>query len=146
MRPSTRRALAAFCAQHGATAARALISDVRASSLDALHGALEAAADGAHGRQRRVAMTDATVIAVTALLAPFPQGSGEKARLLAAHLEKLVGRPLPVKATGLASAVRALKAYLSEDDIRDGAFSLRVTLREAKAYKSQLNQDDPHES
>jgi hypothetical protein len=137
MRPSTRRTLATLLAQQGEAVVRALIEDIRESADAALWAALA---------PRTGKPADPAVAAVTALLAPFPEKSAEKAKMLAAHLEKLVGRPLPVNARGLPATVRALKAHLSEDDIRDGAFSLRVTLQGSRAYNSQTNQDDPHES
>jgi hypothetical protein len=137
MRPSTRRLLATLRAEHGEAVVRALVDDIRASP----DAAVRAARAPPPARP-----ADPAVVAVTALLAPFSAKSGEKARMLAAHLEKLVGRPLPVRARGLPATVRALRAHLSDDDIRDGAFSLRVTLQGAKAYRNQTDQDDPHES
>lgn len=132
-RPSTLQALAAIRRADGEAGLRAFLADIRAHKDEALLKALAPKKPAAP-----------TVAAVTALLAPFPEKSAEKARMLAAHLEKLVGRSLPVKARGLPDAVRALGAYLSEDDIRDGAFSLRVVLQGAQTPSRQFKKDPPH--
>ena len=124
MRASTRRAIDKLRAELSASEFAVFLADVRASTDEDMLGVDMAKP------------VDPTLTAVTALLAPFPQKSAEKAKLLAAHLEKLVGRTLPIKARGLPGAVRALRAHLSEDDIRDGAFSLRVTLAEAKTSEA----------
>jgi len=120
--PLRRRALAALRRELSEAEVRAFFADVRAAP--------DAALLAPAGEPARAA--DPTLSAVTALLAPFQQTSREKARLLAAHLEKLVGRKLPAPAQGLAPTIRALKRHLSDDDIRDGAFSLRVALGERR--------------
>ena len=132
-RPSTLQALADIRRANGEAGLHAFLADVRAHKDAELLKALAPKPPA-----------EPTIAAVSALLAPFPEKSAEKAKMLAAHLEKLVGRPLPVKARGLPAAVRALKAHLSEDDIRDGAFSLRVTLQAAQTSPRQMNKDKTH--
>src|SRR5262245_60114991 len=105
-RQSTLRILADIRRAEGEEGLKAFLADLRGHKDADLLKALE---------PKKPA--EPTVAAVTALLAPFPEKSAQKAKMLAAHLEKLVGRPLPVKARGLPDAVRALKAHLTEDDI-----------------------------
>jgi hypothetical protein len=131
LRSTSLRAIVALRKAFSDAEVRALFADIRAHADETL---LE-------GPIAPKKAPDPAVAAVTALLAPFPANSAQKAAMLRAHLEKLVGRPLPVKARGLPDAVRALKAHLSEDDIRDGAFSLRVTLQAAPASSDQTKKD-----
>jgi hypothetical protein len=129
MKPASAKTLATLRKRLSEADLRALFADIRAASDAELLGAPK----GEGG--------DPLVTAVTALLAPSSESSAAKGRLLVAELARLTGRALPVKPRGLPDAVRKLRAYLSEDDIRDGAFSVRVTLQAAPASKSTKKKD-----
>jgi hypothetical protein len=121
MRPSSRKTLDALAASMKPGAFRALIADIRAAKeLELLPPA-----KGAYKSTRRPP-ADPLTAEVTALLAPILARSAEKAHMLVDHLSELTGRRLDVPAGGLAPAIRALRKHLSDEDIRNGAFGLRV--------------------
>jgi hypothetical protein len=112
-------------------ALKALFADIRAAPDEALLAALAAAA-------RAPRASDPLVSEVTALLAPILARSAEKAQMLVAHLNGLVGRELAVRPAGLAATVRALRRHLSDEDIRDGAYGLRVTLQRDHSLREKV--------
>jgi hypothetical protein len=124
MRPSSRKTLDALAASLKPAAFRALIADIRAAKEQDL---LARSKKAAPKKQRPAA--DPLTIEVTALLAPILARSGEKAHMLADHLSELTGRRLTAPAGGLAAAIRALRKHLSDEDIRDGAYGLRVKVQ-----------------
>lgn len=65
---------------------------------------------------------------VEAALKPVMGPAIEKAEMLVEHLAKKHRRRFDFDTTGLADAIRRLRATLSDDDIRDGARSLAETL------------------
>ena len=126
IRASSRDAIQFLRARLTATELSALFEDVRAHADRDLSSP-----------RAQPASEDALVEAVKALLAPSSASSVRKGRMLVRELERLTGRTLAVTARGLPDAVRRLRAYLSDDDIRDGAFSLRVTLAQDAASSTQ---------
>lgn len=124
MRPSSRKTLDALAASLKPAAFKALIADIRAAKEQDL---LARPKKAASKKQRPPA--DPLTIEVTALLAPILARSAEKAHMLVDHLSALTGRRLAAPTGGLAAAVRALRKHLPDEDIRDGAFGLRVKLQ-----------------
>ncbi len=126
IRASSRDAIQVLRARLSEAELRALFEDIRANRDRELLGP-----------RAKAPSEDALVEAVKALLAPSPASSARKGAMLVAELERLTGRSFGVAARGLADAVRRLRAHLSDDDIRDGAFSLRVTLSQEHASAAQ---------
>lgn len=124
MRPSSRKTLDALAASLKPGAYKALIADIRAAKEQELLPREK----GAYKSTRRPA-ADPLTSEVTALLAPILARSAEKAHMLVDHLSELTGRRLAIPAGGLAPAIRALRKHLSDEDIRDGAFGLRVQVQ-----------------
>ncbi len=125
MRPSSRKTLEALAASLKPAAYKALIADIRAADEQDL--APRKAKPRA--KKKKSAGADPLTIEVTALLAPILAKSAEKAHMLVDHLSELTGRKLTAPAGGVAAAVRALRKQLSDEDIRDGAYGLRVTVQ-----------------
>jgi hypothetical protein len=124
MRPSSRKTLDALAASLKPAAYKALIADIRAAKEQDL---LARSKKTPPKKQRHAA--DPLTVEVTALLAPILARSAEKAHMLVDHLSALTDRRLTAPAGGLAAAIRALRKHLSDEDIRDGAYGLRVKVQ-----------------
>jgi hypothetical protein len=141
MRPSTRKTLEAIAAHVGPTALKTLVAELRAAKPEQIEALLKAPAKAvakskAHARAKPA--PDALATEVTAMLAPLLARSSEKAELLVEHLNKLTGRALDVKPAGLAATIKALRKALSDDDIRDGAYGLRVTMQREHSLREKV--------
>ena len=124
MRPSSRKTLDALAASLKPAAYKALIADIRAANEKDL-----APRKPKPPPEKKKSAADPLTSEVTALLAPILAKSAEKAHMLVDHLSELTGRKLTAPAGGLAVAIRSLRRQLSDEDIRDGAFGLRVTVQ-----------------
>jgi hypothetical protein len=122
MRPSSRKTLEVLAGELGPARFRALIDDIRNAAPEDLPGAPKNNVSAKNA--------DPLVTEVTALLAPILARSTEKAELLVDHLQKLTGKGFAIKPAGLADTVRALRKSLSDEDIRDGAYGLRVYMQQ----------------
>lgn len=131
MRRSSRKTLEALAAELGPARFRALIEDIRNAAPEDLPGARQKAAS----KKAAAKSADPLVAEVTALLAPILARSAEKAELLADHLQKLTGKKLSPPSGGLAATVRALRKSLSDEDIRDGAYGLRVHMQQEHSLR-----------
>lgn len=103
---------------------KALLADIRAATEEELLPRRKKA----QARAVRPA-PDPLTAEVNALLAPILARSGEKAHMLVDHLRDLTGLKLPAPAGGLAAAIRVLRKHLADEDIRDGAYGLRVKVQ-----------------
>jgi hypothetical protein len=127
MRPSSRKTLEALAAELGPARFRALIDDIRNTPPEDLLGAPRS--------KTSARKADPLVTEVTALLAPILARSAEKAELLVDHLQKLTGKKLAPPPGGLATTIRALRKSLSDEDIRDGAYGLRVHMQQEHSLR-----------
>jgi hypothetical protein len=138
MRPSSRKTLEALAAQIGPSALKALVQEIRAAKHHEIEKLIAADIKAASGEPKRLRKSDPLTQEVTALLAPILARSGEKADMLVEHLEQLTGRKLDTKGGGLAATVKALRRLLSDDDIRDGAYGLRIATGQAHSMREKV--------
>jgi hypothetical protein len=139
MRRSSRKTLEALAASIGPAALKALLTEIRNAKHHEIEALIVADVKAAAGKAKRPPRnSDPLVAEVTALLAPILARSGEKADMLTDHLEQLTGRTLGTRGGGLASTIKALRKVLSEDDIRDGAFGLRVAMGQAHSMREKV--------
>ncbi|MGE3302681.1 MAG: hypothetical protein AB7M12_06155 [Hyphomonadaceae bacterium] len=136
MRRTSRAALELLGQRLTPAQLKAFFADVRAHDDAALSRAAHPPAPKAAAPART---RDALAGEVTAMLAPVLARSAEKAHMLVTHLEGLVGRKLDVAPeAGLAASVRALRRTLSDEEIRDGAYGLRVALQRDYSLKQPV--------
>ena len=142
MRRSTRKTLEAIAGQVGPEALKTLVEELRAASPEQIAALFTAPAKAVARAKKSAAKAkpapDPLAAEVTAMLAPLLARSSEKADLLVEHLSQLTGRTLAVKAGGLPATIRALRKALSDDDIRDGAYGLRVALQRAHSLREKV--------
>ena len=143
MRRSTRKTLEAIAGHVGPAALKTLVAELRAASPEQIADLFKAEVKAvSHAKARAKAKTrlapDALATEVTAMLAPLLARSSEKADLLVEHLNKLTGRALTVRSGGLAATVKALRKALSDDDIRDGAYGLRVAMQRDHSLREKV--------
>jgi hypothetical protein len=134
MRRSSHKTLEALAASIGPAAVKALVAEIRAAKPGEIDALLSAPTPAARARPAK----DPLLAEITALLAPVLARSSEKADLLTAHLRSLTGRVPDIKRRGLAATVRALRKVLSEDEIRDGAYGLRVALQREHSLRERV--------
>ena len=75
---------------------------------------------------------------MTALLAPILARSAEKAHMLVDHLSELTGKKLATPTGGLAPVIRALRKQFSDEDIRNGAYGLRVKVHREHSLSEKV--------
>lgn len=141
MRRSTRKTLEAIAAHVGPVALKTLVAELRAAKPEQIEDLLKGPAKAvakAKAHPKPKPMPDPLAVEVTAMLAPLLARSSEKADLLVEHLNKLTGRALTVRPGGLTATVKALRKALSDDDIRDGAYGLRVTLQRDHSLREKV--------
>jgi hypothetical protein len=138
MRPSSRKTLKSLAAQIGPSALKALMHEIREAKHHEIEALVAADIKAASPKPKPARKGDPLTAEVTALLAPILARSGEKADMLVEHLEKLTGRSLNVKGGGLAATIKALRRALSEDDIRDGAYGLRIATGQAHSLREKV--------
>lgn len=143
MRRSTRKTLEAIAGHVGPAALKTLVQELRAASPEQIAALFKAPVKAVGRAQRAKAAkpkpaADPLATEVTAMLAPLLARSSEKADLLVEHLSKLTGRALAVKPGGLAPTIKALRKALSDDDIRDGAYGLRVALQREHSLREKV--------
>lgn len=139
MRRSSRKTLEALAAEIGPTALKALVAEIRNAKHHEIESLIAADVKAAVGKKKHAPRkADPLVAEVTALLAPLLARSNEKSDMLIDHLEQLTGRTLGVKGSGLAATIKALRKVLSDDDIRDGAFGLRVAMGQAHSMREKV--------
>lgn len=133
MRPSSRKTLDGLAASLKPAAYKALIADIRAAKEQDL---LPRAKKAPPKKNRPAG--DPLTTEVTALLAPILARSAEKAHMLVEYLSELTGRTLATPAGGLAPAIRALRKHFSDEDIRDGAYGLRVKVQREHSLSEKV--------
>lgn len=145
MRRSTRKTLEAIAAHVGPAALKTLVAELRAAKPEQIEDLLKAPAKAvaksrAHAQApaKPKPAADPLAVEVTAMLAPLLARSSEKADLLVEHLNKLTGQALIVRPGGLAATVKALRKALSDDDIRDGAYGLRVAMQREHSMREKV--------
>lgn len=143
MRRSTRKTLEAIAGHVGPKALKTLVEELRAAKPEQIAALFKAEVKAvSHAKTRAKAKAkaapDALAVEVTAMLAPLLARSSEKADLLVEHLSKLTGRALAVKPGGLPATIKALRKALSDDDIRDGAYGLRVALQRDHSLREKV--------
>jgi hypothetical protein len=132
--PTTRRALQALRGRLTEGQLRRIFSAIRTVPDDALLALLrEGPAAGPKAR-----MQDPLVREITILFRPILGPSQEKAALLSAAFARRSGLVEPFEVRGLASAIRRLRRYGTDADIRAAAEDVMTEMRARFSYREAV--------